>query len=58
MDWNGKLLTTMLPSESTNVKTKFAQYNAFENKKARVYLAKKLIEAKISKSETVLDDLK
>lgn len=58
MDWNGKLLTTMLLSESTNVKTKFAQYHAFENKKARVYLAKKLIEAKISKSETVLDDLK
>ncbi|MDR6223327.1 CRISPR-associated endonuclease Cas1 [Methanococcoides alaskense] len=58
LDWNGKLLTTMLPSESTNVKTKFAQYHAYEDQDARAKLAKKFIEAKFSKSESVLDYLK
>ncbi|KGK98714.1 CRISPR-associated protein Cas1 [Methanococcoides methylutens] len=58
LDWNGKLLTTMLPSESTNVKTKFAQYHAYEDQDIRVKLAKKFIEAKFSKSEAVLDYLK
>jgi CRISPR-associated protein Cas1 len=55
LDWNGKLLTTMLPSESTNVKTKFAQYHAYEDQDTRVKLAKKFIDAKFSKSEVVLD---
>jgi len=58
LDWNGKLLTTMLPSESTNVKTKFAQYSAYEDQAVRVKLAKKFIEAKFSKSESILDYLK
>ncbi|SES68156.1 CRISPR-associated protein, Cas1 family [Methanococcoides vulcani] len=58
LDWNGKLLTTMLPSESTNVKTKFAQYHVYEDQDTRVNLAKKFIEAKIAKSEAVLDYLK
>ncbi|MCM1987488.1 CRISPR-associated endonuclease Cas1 [Methanococcoides seepicolus] len=58
LDWNGKLLTTILPSESTNVKTKFAQYHAYEDKDTRVKLAKKFIEAKFSKSEAILDYLK
>ncbi|ABE51555.1 CRISPR-associated endonuclease Cas1 [Methanococcoides burtonii] len=58
LDWNGKLLTTMLPSESTNVKTKFAQYHAYEDSDVRLKLAKKFIEAKFSKSEAVLDYLK
>ncbi|NPE29829.1 CRISPR-associated endonuclease Cas1 [Methanococcoides sp. SA1] len=58
LDWNGKLLTTMLPSESTNVKTKFAQYHAYEDQDARVKLARKFIEAKFSKSEAVLNYLK
>ncbi|NPE30675.1 CRISPR-associated endonuclease Cas1 [Methanococcoides sp. SA1] len=58
LDWNGKLLTTMLPSESTNIKTKFSQYHAYEDQDTRVKLAKKFIEAKFSKSEAVLDYLK
>ncbi|WP_445475709.1 CRISPR-associated endonuclease Cas1 [Methanococcoides methylutens] len=57
LDWNGKLLTTMLPPESTNVKTKFAQYHAYENQDTRIEFAKKFIEAKFSKSEVVLDYL-
>ncbi|WP_135604826.1 CRISPR-associated endonuclease Cas1 [Methanococcoides sp. NM1] len=58
LDWNGKLLTTMLPSESTNIKTKFAQYHAYEDQDVRVKLAKRFIDAKFSKSEAVLDYLK
>jgi len=58
LNWDGKLLTTMLPPESTNVKTKFAQYHAFEDEKARVKISKKFIEAKFDKSLVVLDYLK
>lgn len=43
--------------ESTNVKTKFVQYHAFEEKKARLEIAKKFIEAKFYKSKAVLDFL-
>lgn len=57
-NWDGKLLTTMLPPESTNVKTKFAQYHAFEDENARISIAKKFIEAKFDKSQVVLDYLK
>jgi len=58
LNWDGKLLTTMLPPESTNVKTKFAQYHAFEDQKKRVEIAKKFIEAKFNKSQSVIDYLK
>ena len=57
LDWNGKLLTTILPSESNNVKIKFAQYHAFEDQEARLEIAKKFIEAKFDKSKTALDFL-
>ncbi|AFV22397.1 CRISPR-associated protein, Cas1 family [Methanolobus psychrophilus R15] len=58
LNWDGKLLTTMLPPESTNVKTKFAQYRVFEDEKARVKIAKNFIEAKFDKTLVVLDYLK
>jgi CRISPR-associated protein Cas1 len=58
LNWDGKLLTTMLPPESTNVKTKFAQYHAFEDEKARVKIAKNFIEAKFDKTLVLLDYLK
>ncbi len=58
LNWDGKLLTTMLPPESTNVKTKFAQYHAFENEDTRISIAKKFIEAKFDKSQVILDYLK
>ncbi|WP_406661906.1 CRISPR-associated endonuclease Cas1 [Methanolobus sp. ZRKC3] len=54
MDWDGKLLTTMLPPESTNIKTKFAQYHAYEDTDTRLKLARKFIEAKFAKSEANL----
>ncbi|WP_462273301.1 CRISPR-associated endonuclease Cas1 [Methanohalophilus sp.] len=58
LNWDGKLLTTMLPPESTNVKTKFSQYHAFEDEQTRIKLARKFIEAKFDKSIVVLDFLK
>ena len=51
LNWDGKLLTTMLPPESTNVKTKFAQYHAFEDEETRISIARKFIEAKFDKSQ-------
>jgi CRISPR-associated protein Cas1 len=58
LNWDGKLLTAMLPPESTNVKTKFAQYHAYENEESRVKIARKFIEAKFDKSIVVMDYLK
>ena len=57
LNWNGKLLTTMLPHESVQVKTKFAQYRAFDNPKKRLELAQKFIEAKLAGTQEVLEYL-
>ncbi len=57
INWNGKLLTTMLPPESVQVKTKFAQYHAFEDKKVRLQIAREFIEAKFDRTHLVLDFL-
>jgi len=58
LNWDGQLLTAMLPPESTNVKIKFAQYHAYEDEDTRVKIARNLIEAKFDKSKVVLDYLK
>lgn len=55
MDWNGKLLTTMLPPESSEVKTKFAQYSAYNEEEQRLHLARRFIEAKFSRTQMILD---
>ncbi|MGA2913118.1 MAG: CRISPR-associated endonuclease Cas1 [Methanoregula sp.] len=57
LNWNGKLLTTMLPPESVQVKTKFAQYRAFDDPKKRFELARKFIEAKLIGTQEVLEYL-
>jgi len=58
LDWNGKLLTTMLPKESVQVKTKFAQYASFRDKKLRLEIAKEIIRGKVQRSKAVLEWLK
>jgi len=47
----------MLPPESVQVKTKFAQYRAFDNSKKRLELAQKFVEAKLIKTQEVLEYL-
>lgn len=58
LDWNGKLLTTMLPKESVQVKTKFAQYATFKDKALRLEIAKELVRSKVARSKAVLEWLK
>lgn len=58
LDWNGKLLTTILPPEGVQVKTRFAQYSSYRNDKLRLELAKKFIIAKIERTKSVLKFLK
>lgn len=58
LNWDGQLLTAMLPPESTNVKIKFAQYHAYEDEDTRLKISRNLIEAKFDKSKVVLDYLK
>lgn len=58
LDWNGKLLTTMLPPESVQVKTKFAQYVSYGDMTKRIAIARKLLEAKFLRTQAVLDWLK
>lgn len=58
LDWNGKLLTTMLPPEGVQVKTKFSQYASYNDPEIKLELAKKFIFAKIKRTQSVLDYLK
>jgi len=58
LNWDGKLLTTMLPPESVQVKTKFAQYEVYKDQDKRVALARAIIETKFARTQLVLDWLK
>lgn len=57
LNWNGKILTTILPPEAKQTKLKFRQYEAYKSQK-RIEIAKKLIEAKIKRTKEVLSWLK
>ncbi|MCD6476972.1 MAG: CRISPR-associated endonuclease Cas1 [Candidatus Aenigmarchaeota archaeon] len=58
LNWNGRLLTNLMPTEAKQTKLKFKQYQAYQNKTKKVFLARKIIEAKIKGSQAVLDYLK
>jgi len=58
LDWNGKLLTTMLPPEAVQIKAKFCQYEAYKDKEVRIKIARKFLEAKFQRTQAVLDWLK
>lgn len=53
LNWDGKVLTTIMPVESKQSITRMAQYKAYQNGQ-RVNLAKKFIDAKIKNSVAVL----
>jgi len=48
----------MLPPESVQVKTKFAQYDVYRDSDKRLKLAKNFLESKFSRTQLVLDWLK
>lgn len=54
LNWDGRLLTTIMPPESKQSITRMAQYRAYENRQ-RVDIAKKIIDAKIRSSVAVLN---
>lgn len=58
LDWNGKLLTTMLPPESVQVATKFSQYSAYNDSRLRTQISKQLITSKFARTQVMLDWLK
>jgi len=58
LTWDGRLLTTMLPPESVQVKTKFSQYDAYKDNKERLFLSRKFLEAKFDRTQLVLSWLK
>lgn len=58
LNWDGTLLTTMLPPESVQVKTKFHQYYAYNDITLRVKISRKILEAKFARTQQVLDWLK
>jgi len=57
INWDGQLLTGVLPPEARQTKLKFAQYRAYEDSKKRA-IAKKLLEAKFQRTKDVLGWLK
>ncbi len=58
LNWDGKLLTTILPPESVQVKTKFGQYSSYRNSNLRLEMAKKFVGAKFIRSKILLEWLK
>jgi len=58
LDWNGSLLTTMLPNKVVKVDTKFEQYKLFEDRTKRIGIARLFLLAKFQKTKLVLDYLK
>jgi len=54
LNWDGRLLTTIMPPESKQSITRMAQYRAYENGQ-RVDIAKKIIDAKVKNSIAVLN---
>ena len=57
INWNGKLLTNILPEEAKQTELRFKQYETYKSKK-RIDIARKLIEAKIQRTKDVLSWLK
>ena len=57
LNWNGKLLTTMLPAESVQVKTKLAQYSTYGSSE-REKIARLFLVAKFEHTQNVLNYLK
>jgi len=58
LNWNGDLLTTMLPPQSISMKTRLNQYQAYLNEKERLILAKEFIKGKFARTKEVLNYLK
>lgn len=54
INWNGKLLTSILPQEAKQTELKFRQYETYKSER-RVEIARKFIEAKIQRTKDVLD---
>lgn len=54
INWNGKLLTSILPQEAKQTELKFRQYEAYKSPQ-RIEIARKLIETKIQRTKDVLN---
>ncbi|MBI4177127.1 MAG: CRISPR-associated endonuclease Cas1 [Candidatus Aenigmarchaeota archaeon] len=57
LDWNGNLLTSVMPPESKQINYRMVQYQAYQTEE-RTRLAKLLVDAKIKSSKVVLSWLK
>ena len=57
LNWDGRLLTTLLPPEARQTQVKFAQYRVYQSEE-RISLAKNFIYAKIKNTKVVLSWLK
>ncbi|MEM3431654.1 MAG: CRISPR-associated endonuclease Cas1 [Candidatus Micrarchaeia archaeon] len=57
LNWNGNLLSTILPKEPLNGELKIRQYEKYLDKEERVRIASTIIKEKISKSQNMLSEL-
>jgi CRISPR-associated protein Cas1 len=55
LDYDGTILSSILPREPISSRLKIAQVKAYEDDETRLQIAKKLIEAKIQHTKDVLD---
>jgi CRISPR-associated protein Cas1 len=57
LNWNGNLLSTILPKETNNGKLRIKQYQAYLDKRERLMIANSIIREKLLKTENMLRDL-
>lgn len=57
LNWNGNLLSTILPKEPLNGELKIKQYQKYLDKEERIRIAKTAIEEKVRKSQNMLSEL-
>ena len=56
LNWNGNLLSTILPKEPLNGELKIKQYEKYLDKEERVRISNTMIEEKIRKSQNMLSE--
>jgi len=54
LNWNGNLLSAMMPKEPNNGKLRVKQYDKYLDKKARYDIARALVEEKVNKGQDLL----
>jgi len=57
LNWNGNLLSNMMPQETLNAQLKVKQYEKYLNTESRLYIAGQIVKQKVRSSLSLLKSL-